>query len=178
MSEELNPLDSWKKEYYPLEPSQLIKAEDVTNVVDDGIARTEAIEHSLIKWSGLLDIARFNTESLKLEISSGELYQTTDDLLLNQTHDDWLTFDSESCALCHYDELAQVYKIDLDAKYVSSDQCDNCPIKQLTGRKCTEQFTYFVEKGGNPLPMIALLRYVKHLNENKLNVSKYKHLME
>ena len=135
---------TWKEEFYPLRAFEFNFS---------GTER-EAIEHSLLKWRGLLpdNLARHGVEhTLDYIRADGE----------ERFH-----INSNTCALC--------------IKFLPTEgqDCRNCPLfKLLDGKRCdyysvnhnTSPYGHLL-RNGNPLPMVLLLE--KALAQNTAPVEQ------
>lgn len=136
-------LASWKVEFYPID------AQDVTTWA-------QAIDHSLLKWKGLLpnNLAKHN---VILDSAAG--------WFVCDRSRQRLDIDSFSCALCH---LASRYK-----KHTAAVMCSLCPLAKIRGGNPCDKTTWrdvgkspwaeFVNNG-NPRPMIAWLQRLYDLH--------------
>ena len=117
---------SWIEEFYP--------------VPADDCPREQALEHSILKWTGLLpeNLEKHGVVKRRLYIQDPSGY-------------DWLTIDGSSCALCEYYYHTRV----------SCNKEENpCPIVVVTGKDCDSPYEKFV-LDGQATPMLDLLRQVK-----------------
>ena len=115
-------LASWKEEFYPVRASNC--------------PREQALEHSILKWTGLLP------ENLEKHgvVKSSYYIETPDkaeDLLI----------DESSCALCQH-------------HYHCRSEEDPCPIVLVTGTTCDSHYDRFIYRN-QVTPMLDLLRQVK-----------------
>lgn len=119
-------LDSWKAEYYPVPAREC--------------APGESVAHSLKKWRGL------TPESL-MQNNVGIIDRY---ILVQNKGQGSLKIDSDTCALCvnFYDDDAE------DGR--DFNPCESCPIYELLGRPCAEEYGKFLDNG-NPYPMIRIL---------------------
>lgn len=118
-------LASWIEEFYP--------------VCADECPRDQALEHSILKWTGLLPK---NLE--KHGVVKQRLY-------IQDPSGDWLAINGSSCALCEYYCHTRV----------SCNEEENpCPIVVVTGKDCDSQYGKFV-LDGQVTPMLDLLCQVK-----------------
>lgn len=116
-------ITSWKKEFYPKDARKVrgIKA---------------AIDHSVLKWTGLLkkNLAKHKLSTLFF----GDIRD-----------DDCYTFsvDSDSCALC--------------SKYYNpAQECSNCPYTIVKGQPCYKDYWEWVDNN-NARPMLKSLKVVQ-----------------
>jgi len=119
-------LATWKEEFYP---------------VDAGACpRDQALEHSILKWTGLLpeNLEKHGVRKRASYIEDSE-------------EKDWLSIDANSCALCKH------YYI---STYGCSHEVNTCPIVRVTGTTCDKQYAKFII-GDQVTPMLDLLRQVK-----------------
>ena len=117
---------SWKEEFYP--------------VSADECSHDQALEHSILKWTGLLPENLEKHGMVRL-----------DNCIESLSRDGWLLIDGGSCALCWY-------------HHSSKNGCwtfgDPCPIMSVTGKTCEADYKKFVEEG-QVTPMLSLLLRVK-----------------
>lgn len=131
-------LASWKEEFYPI-PAGEAKGDALT-----------AVDHSLKKWEGL------RADNMKKHECYGAGSSISDEPLSVVTDEGTMRLDSNSCALCMYnDEQKGCY-------------CDSCPITLATGSPCDDGYGDREDEDGlapwdewttnhNPEPMIAVL---------------------
>lgn len=119
-------LKTWKKEFYKTKPSKRM-------------SQRTAIEHSILKWTGLLP-----KNMSKHELSKWSFF----------IEDDKESFeiDVSSCALC-VKYLGKKKSHELDA-------CAACPLAQHLGSPCdVDEKPYLAwRRTGNPRPMIKALK--------------------
>ena len=117
---------TWIEEFYP--------------VPADDCPREQALEHSILKWTGLLP------ENLeKHGVQKCASYVQDPDW------SDWLRIDATSCALCsHY------WRSTLGCKHEAAP----CPVVRVTGNTCDARYLEFITSG-QATPMLDLLRQVK-----------------
>lgn len=119
-------LESWKAEFYPVE------AKDATG------SDAEALEHSIVKWTGLLKKNLKKHDGKKAE---GFLKRVSFDGIPA------FVVDGSSCALC--------------AKHFAAKAgCRECPIFMATGADCEKAFLAF-SFSDNARPMLTLLKRTK-----------------
>lgn len=121
-------LKTWKKEFYPI-PANKVKG------------YKKAVEHSFLKWKGLLP-SNLKKHKVKLD----EYHDVVD-------IDGKLIIDSDSCALCclapkdNFDNLI----------------CTNCPIVKAHGNECNDgkvnPWKLYMTTN-DPQPMLKVLRKV------------------
>lgn len=130
-------MQSWKEQYYPV-PARDVSAED-------------ALDHSILKWSGLTTKA---LEEHKVFLSSNKILQAH-----GPQDTDCIRIDSFSCALCEHFN----YHHDLG-------KCGNCPLTKVRGLPCDEAPSdeaigttpwFKFKVGSDPQPMIDLLNKAK-----------------
>ncbi len=125
-------LKTWKKEFYPIPASEV-----------EG--RTEAIQHSLVKWVGLRgeNLRKHNVRLIGISLTDARAGERLD-------------ISSDSCALCH------LYL------RTSGSRCGKCPLVTVRNKypcdiripqEGLSPFHYFALEG-NPEPMIELLEKV------------------
>lgn len=123
-------LETWKKEFYPI-PADKVKS------------HKKAVEHSILKWTGLFpkNLKKHNIYKTK---NTG-IYEppsiTTDEDNYN------FVIDCSTCALCCLVEN------DRDVN------CDNCKIVKVTGKRCDNPWIRWRDKT-DPKPMLKVLRKV------------------
>jgi hypothetical protein len=126
-------LKSWRKEFYKVD------AKDVSEA--------DALEHSILKWRGLLPS---NLKRHKLRADSGNVIESI-------VHELYLRIDSDTCALCvHHVELLQ-------------GLCANCPLSQVReDTRCDWAMNHErrapyhdFTNNNNPKPMLKWLRRAK-----------------
>ena len=117
---------TWIEEFYP--------------VPADDCPREQALEHSILKWTGLLPE---NLEKHGVQ-KCASYVQDPKGIL-------WLRLDASSCALCahHWRQ-----------KWGCKDIEDPCPIMRVTGNTCDARYLEFITSG-QATPMLDLLRQVK-----------------
>lgn len=119
---------SWKEEFYPVPAGEC--------------SCDQALEHSILKWTGLL------TENLE---KHGMV--RLDNCVESLSGDGWLLIDGDSCALCkhHYGSIGGCWNSE-----------DLCPILSVTRRTCDAEYERFV-KEDQVTPMLNLLLSVKEV---------------
>lgn len=130
-------LETWKKKFYQIEPTK-------------GMTEREAIEHSILKWTGLLS-ANLKKHRLTLNYRDAEIHE------FRKKYNRFYISDS-SCALC--------------VKYINPQEffakCNSCPLNRVLGGRCDRyQNPYWIWRtNGDPKPMIqALKKSLKALEE-------------
>lgn len=119
-------MKTWKEKFYPVEPSK-------------SMTKRKAVEHSLLKWRGLLSS---NLEKHGLVVYGSYIQEDG-----NSIED--LRIDDKSCALC--------------VKYGYGSGCMICPLGKHLTHPCDqgERSPYKVwRNSGDPKPMIKALRAV------------------
>lgn len=117
---------SWKEEFYPVPANEC--------------SHDQALEHSILKWTGLLP------ENLeKHGVVKRHIY------IEGLDEDGWLRIDGDSCALCRYH---------YSPKNLCWDDEDPCPIASVTKRTCETCYKEFV-RYDQVTPMLNLLLRVK-----------------
>ena len=119
-------LDSWKKEFYP-EPA-------------NECSYDQALEHSILKWTGLLPENLEKHGMVRL-----------DNCIESLSRDGWLLIGGDSCALCRYH---------YSPKNLCWDDEDPCPIVSVTEETCDADYKKFL-KEYQVTPMLSLLLRVK-----------------
>lgn len=118
-------LKTWKKKYYNIDAS-------------DVETEMEAIDHSILKWSGFMPKA---LKKHNVEVAGSKLYDIKNNELFY--------INSGTCALCCL---------------FDDGGCSDCPFKIVHGKTCCEDdfspYMVFCETG-NPEPMIEALVKVK-----------------
>ena len=129
-------IETWKAEFYPESAYEVAKRKN----------EIACIEHSLKKWEG---ISHVNLKSHHVIVDGDML---TDIGV-------WvLPLNSDSCALCCYDEIECEN---------GDEDCSNCPIKKVTGDNCYDEWEAFIENG-DVKPMQKLLQHtLDHYKEEK-----------
>lgn len=128
-------LQTWKDEFYPVEASE--------------VSKENAIQHSLAKWRGLTE------ENLKKH----RVIVKERCLEGKYNHHEWITIDSETCALCH------LYSNDIES------DCIDCPLKKYFGERCDNNddgvyYRWVVHN--DPHPMIEALERCLELNKSQV----------
>ena len=118
-------LATWIEEFYPVPAAEC--------------PREQALEHSILKWTGLLPE---NLEKHEVK-QCGSYVQNFDEK-------NWLRIDGSSCALCQY-----YYRADFGCR-----GRDPCPIVLVTGKTCDSLYARFIREGQGT-PMLDLLCQVK-----------------
>ena len=117
---------TWIEEFYP--------------VSADECSHDQALEHSILKWTGLLP------ENLE---KHGMVRHY--DSIKSLSGDGWLRINGDSCALCRYH---------YSPKNLCWDDEDPCPIVSVTKRTCETCYEKFL-KEKQVTPMLNLLLRVK-----------------
>ena len=109
---------------------------------------TKAIDHSSLKWSGLLPENLDNHRCVY--DGCGVIY---DGRGFYRNH--VLSFGNKACALC--------VKAEIEAELANeSNECQMCPLKQLSGLAChNDGSAYAVGMSGDPKAMLELLHQAK-----------------
>ena len=122
--------DTWKEEFYPVDA--------------DDCPREQALEHSILKWTGLLP-ENLEKHGVKKETSYiGDL-----------DGENWLRIDAGSCALC---------KHHWSGKWGCRHEVSLCPIMRVTGNTCDARYLEFITSG-RVTPMLDLLHQVKEARD-------------
>ena len=132
-------LKTWKEEFYPIEPSSTF-------------SKKEAIEHSILKWTGLLP-ENMSKHNLQVRVGS----------IIDIPNAESLSIDTTTCALC------RLFYIEDD----NGDICEDCPLMDYLDMRCDDTenedgspYGEFCETG-NPEKMISSLRGALNLFNRK-----------
>jgi len=132
-------INSWKKEFYPKNASKRM-------------TKKEAIEHSLLKWTGLV-LKNLKKHDLLVDLGGN---------LADNEGKDFEIY-AGTCALC-----VKYYK-DTDSYFSDESTCGTCPLFQSLGHPC-DQFDegespyHSWIRRADPKPMIKALK--RTLKEN------------
>jgi len=132
---------NWLAKYYPI-PADEIEGTDI-----------ELIDHAILKWKGLLDLAVYN------------LYLSHRNLCTKGTNRKILTINGDSCSLC-----IKYYKKD-------DDPCEACPLAKSLGHPCDRENrideTLYWQALRNPQLMINALLEARKMAEYEGFTSDY-----
>lgn len=132
-------LKSWINQYYR------VPVEDLK-----GATALRATKHSLQKWKGLRKDALDHHKVIICNSAVEDAYRS------DWSHNNQLTIDDSSCALCQ--------------NYIKEfSNCGDCPLYKTLGRRCDYSGPYTTwSRYGNPEPMIkALEKTIIWIKENK-----------
>lgn len=123
-------LQSWKDSYYPTPASEAAVSDDV------------ALDHSILKWMGALPE---NTENHEVSFTDGSI--------IEEPETTYLTFNDETCALCH-----RHYK-----PHENEDCCKTCPLVKSGHQQCNSFSSPYQNSVcfDDPQPMINALLAAK-----------------
>lgn len=119
------------------------KNEFLKTTAFQSMSKKEAIEHSILKWTGLLE------KNLKKH----GLCITLSGTIIEPDGSDQLRISGSNCALC--------------VKYIGGSQCPKCPLSQHLGGRCdlfgigkSQPYTHWQETR-DPRPMIKALKALR-----------------
>jgi hypothetical protein len=128
-------ITTWKKDFYPV------------SARNANISHIKALDHSILKWSGLHD---------KILKQYG-LYAKYDELFDLETNKVVFNIDGSTCALCLYDNTVE-----------NDEPCSICPITVYAKKTCGVEYRFF-KMTNSPKAMLTLLKKTRRLflKENK-----------
>ena len=128
-------LESWKAEFYPIDANQT--------------HRTDAIDHSLQKWLGLLPE---NLAKHQMMLVEGEVLEVGTDL--DNPSREGVVINGQSCSLCHH-----YLDHDFDEHEDEHEsQCHDCPLYQARGGAACDDETSEEWESDKPSPWHTFTR--------------------